>query len=88
MSNRIPQNIADNLRKPVHITADSRVFIGDDEFPYAIADYALAVKHGRYNELTLTLCVGDVTIERKTGKFPVQLGDDDRGGFDPISGPI
>jgi hypothetical protein len=51
--------------KPVKITAKGEVFIGDDEFPYPVAlDSVSVARRGRSrNLLTLTIFVGDVTME-------------------------
>ncbi|BDY31400.1 hypothetical protein [Mycolicibacterium mageritense] len=62
-----------NGRKPVRIvTKGSRttMFIGDEEFNHPIALDSMSVKPGRgpYNELTLTLFVGEVTFENPTAK--------------------
>lgn len=60
-----------NGSKPVRLTADGRIFIGDDEFLYPVAKDSIKVervrngKHTRH-ALTLTLYVGDVIMERPT----------------------
>ena len=58
--------LRENGKKPVHITAKGEVFIGDDEFPYPISDNSIKFerKHKR-NYLTVTLIVGDVSMESR-----------------------
>jgi hypothetical protein len=52
--------------KPVRVTTGMKLLIGDDEFPYPIAEGSIKVerlsKTSRHNLLTLTLVVGEVTM--------------------------
>lgn len=58
--------LRENGKKPVRITAKGEVFIGDDAFPYPISDNSIKVerRHKR-NYLTVTLIVGDVSMESR-----------------------
>lgn len=58
--------LRENGKKPVRVTAKGEVFIGEDEFPYPIAEGSIKVErlHQR-NLLTITLFVGDVSIETR-----------------------
>ena len=57
--------------KPVHIGILG-IAIGGEEFPYPILEGSVKVEpYGhRYNTLTVTLLVGDVTMERRKSSFP------------------
>lgn len=60
-----------NGAKPVRLTADGNMFIGDDEFPYPVEQGSIKVERCRsgkapMHRLTLTLFVGDVHMERPT----------------------
>lgn len=53
---------------PAHITSKGEVFIGGQELPYLVAAEGIKaerIKNGRNHLLTLTLIVGDVTMEQK-----------------------
>lgn len=54
--------------KPVRISSKGLVFVGDEEFAYPIVDGSIVVerahRNSRCNKLTVTLLVGEVTIER------------------------
>lgn len=66
----------ENGKKPVRVTAKGEVFIGEDEFPYPIVEDSVKVErlHKR-NLLTITLFVGDVSIEaRKSTAVCKQCG--------------
>jgi hypothetical protein len=58
--------LRENGRKPVHITSTGRMFIGGDEFLYPVGEGTIKVERvsGR-NLLTLTLVVGDVTMDNR-----------------------
>jgi hypothetical protein len=68
--------------KPVRITAKGKVFIGDDEFPYPVTQGSISVaRYGRSrNLLTLTLFVGEVTMETKR---PKAIADEAEPADDP-----
>jgi hypothetical protein len=63
--------------KPVRITAKGEIFIGDDEFPYPVARDSVSVARAgrRLNFLTLTLLVGEVTMETGPMKPPDEPAD-------------
>lgn len=72
-----------NGHKPVRITK-GHVYIGDDEFLHPIAEGSIKVeplgKRGRFNLLTVTLVVGEVTMEAQQpiadGFLPGPIVDD------------
>lgn len=74
---------ADEMRqKPVRITGNGEIFIGGEQVlaNYPIASEGISVKpvaHHRLNTLTVTLVVGEVTMELKEPR--VQRGDDECG---------
>lgn len=67
--------LQDNGCKPVRITPEGKIFIGDDEFLHPVETGSVHLERmtapdgqafkGRHNLLTLTLLVGDVTFETK-----------------------
>lgn len=56
-----------NYELPVHIARGGKsVRIGDEEFPYAVLKDSLTIRpsgHTGHNLITLTLIVGNVTLE-------------------------
>jgi len=64
--------------KPVRITAKGEIFFGDDEFPYPVVRDSVSVaRHGRSrNLLTLTMFVGEVTMETKRPQGMSESVDD------------
>lgn len=59
------ETLRKNGNKPVRLTEDGRMFIGDDELLQPIAKDSIKIeRRGKHHLLTLTLFVGDVTSER------------------------
>jgi hypothetical protein len=65
-------SLRERAELPVRFTADRRIFIGDQEFPYPVAEGSAKVRRGNrnMNGLTLTLFVGEVTVEPGSKAFP------------------
>lgn len=69
------QILKENSRKPVKITAQGKITIGDDEFLHPIAAGSVKLERrqvggssNHYNLLTVTLVVGEVTFEVSPGR--------------------
>lgn len=61
---------ADEMRgKPVRITGDGKIYIGDEQilvdYPIEANSVKVTPWNGRLNQLTLTLVVGPVCVELK-----------------------
>lgn len=65
----MPNALRYDVDQPVHVDNTGSVFIGGQEFPYAIAADSIKVEQirkGRNHLLTMTLIVGAVTMEQRT----------------------
>jgi hypothetical protein len=73
------ETLLDKAKKPVLLARTGRLFIGDDEFTHPIAAGSIKLeplKGGKrkHNLLTMTLIVGEVTMEAAAVESD---GDDD-----------
>lgn len=68
------QSLLERAQLPVRIT-DTGVFIGGEEFPHPIAEGSVHVQRAgkRFNAMTLTLFVGEVTVEPGSKALPPAL---------------